>query len=153
SSGRPPSRSISGSSSGPSRGRSVKAVIGFAIAIAIVLGLLLAPAPVVTPPSWSQGVDVFLNVTQRGSKKFGIAHPEFVRGTPGPDEGNFNRAMPEIIGNARRCTSLFTVVANEPPLPNGGDALKKRFGDLAAAGAHGAMQGWVGVTGQRVTVE
>jgi TolB protein len=131
----------------------VKVVVGSVILTALVLGLLLVPAPVLTPPSWSQGVDVFLNVTQGGSKKLGIAIPEFVRGTPGPDEGNFTRVLPEIIGNDLRFSSLFTVVANEPPLPNGGDPLKKRFADLAAAGAHAAMQGWVGVNGQRVTVE
>jgi TolB protein len=131
----------------------VKVVVSALVLTALVLGLLLAPAPILTPPSWSQGVDVFLNVTQGGSKKLGIAIPEFVRGTPGPDEGNFTRVLPEIIGNDLRFSSLFTVVANEPPLPADPEGLKKRFADLAAAGAHAAMQGWVGVAGQRVTVE
>ncbi|HLE43831.1 MAG TPA: Tol-Pal system beta propeller repeat protein TolB [Methylomirabilota bacterium] len=122
------------------------------VACVLVAGLLLVPPPVLTPPSYSQGVDVFLNVTQGGTKKLGIAVPEFVRVSP-QDEGNFARVIPEIIGNDLRFSALFTVVANEPPLPSDPEAVRKRFADLAAAGAHAAMQGFLAVAGQRVTVE
>ncbi|MBI4012464.1 MAG: Tol-Pal system beta propeller repeat protein TolB [Candidatus Rokubacteria bacterium] len=130
----------------------MKRVVACAVVGALVLGLLLVPWPVATPPSYSQGVDVFLNVTQGGSKKLGIAIPEFARVGP-PDEANFSRVIPEIIGNDLRFSALFAVVANEPPLPSNADALKKRFAELAAAGAHAAMQGFLQVAGQRVTVE
>ena len=127
-------------------------VLAVALALAAVVGLLVLPWPVPTPPTYSQGTDVFLNVTQGGSKKLGIAIPEFVRQTP-QDEGNFSRVVPEIIGNDLRFSSLFQVVANEAPLPADAEGLKKRFTDLAAAGAHAAMQGFLSVAGQRVTVE
>jgi TolB protein len=130
----------------------VKVVVAVALVLAVVLGTLLVPVGVVTPPASSQGVDVFLNVTQSGSKKFNIAIPEFVRVTPA-DEGNFSRALPEIIGNDLRFSSLFQVIANEPPLPDDAAALNKRLADFAAAGAHGAMHGYLAVSGQRVTVD
>jgi TolB protein len=118
--------------------------------VLLALALVLLRAPV---PSHSQGVDVFLNVTQGGSKKLGIAIPEFVRTTPAPDDANFARALPEIIGNDLRFSALFSVVANTAPLPSTPEPLKKTFGDLAAAGAHAAVQGLLTVTPQRVTVE
>jgi TolB protein len=131
----------------------VKARVGALLTVVLALGLLLAPWRVLTPPSYSQGVDVFLNVTQGGSKKLGIAIPEFLRVTPGADEGNFARVLPEIIGNDLRFSSLFAVVANESPFPVDADGLKKRLTDLATAGAHAAMQGFVSISGQRLTVE
>jgi TolB protein len=129
----------------------VKRVVGGLI-VALVVVLLLFPSAVLTPPSHSQGVDVFLNVTQGGSKKLGIAIPEFTR-VGGADEGNFGHVIPEIIGNDLRFSALFAVVANDPPLPRDGDPLRQRFTELAAAGAHAAMQGFLAVTGQRVTVD
>ncbi len=131
----------------------MKRVTGSVLLAALVTGLALLAESVLAPPSHSQGVDVFLNVTQGGSKKLGIAVPEFVRARESPDEGNFARVLPEIIGNDLRFSALFTVVANEPPLPANAEALKKKLADLAAAGAHAAMQGVLGLTSQRVTVE
>ncbi len=130
----------------------MKRAAGSLIVTTLVLGLGLFPPSRLTPPSHSQGVDVFLNVTQGGTRKLGIAVPEFARVTP-VDEGNFSRVLPEIIGNDLRFSALFAVVANEPPLPTNADALKQRLGSLAAAGAHAAMQGFLSVSGQRVTVE
>jgi TolB protein len=124
-----------------------------AVAGLLLLFLALALGVVArAPSSHSQGVDVFLNVTQGGSRKLGIAIPEFVRATP-TDEANFSRVLPEIIGNDLRFSALFAVVANEPPLPREGDALRQRLAALASAGAHAAMQGFLGINGQRVTVE
>ena len=85
-------------------------------------------------PSHSQGVEVFLNVTQGGSKKLGIAIPEFTRLTPAPDEGNFARGVPEIIGNDLRFSALFAV-ANTPALPAAQD------GDQAGVRAPPAGRG------------
>jgi TolB protein len=130
----------------------VKVVVAVTLVLIVFLGMLLVPVGVVTPPASSQGVDVFLNVTQSGSKKFNIAIPEFGR-VGQPDSGNFTRVLPEIIGNDLRFSSLFQVVANEPPLPEDGAALQKRLADFAAAGAHGAMHGYLQVAGQRVTVD
>ena len=131
----------------------MKAVVGTALVLVIALGLLLVPVAVLTPPSYSQGVDVFLNATQGGSRKLGIAIPEFMRVSPGADEGNFARVLPEIIGNDLRFSALFTVVANDAALPSDAEGLKKRLTDLASAGAHAAMQGFVAIAGQRVTVD
>jgi TolB protein len=130
----------------------VKRLLGSSLVVVLfVLGWVLSPV-FLARPSYSQGVDVFLNATQGGSKKLGIAIPEFTRVSP-PDEGNFSRVLPEIIGNDLRFSALFAVVANETPLPNNADALKPRLTSLAAAGAHAAMQGFLAVAGQRVTVE
>ena len=118
---------------------------------ALAVGLLVLSAP---PPSQSQGVDVFLNVTQGGTRKLGIAIPEFTRVTPAADEANFARVLPEIIGNDLRFSALFAVSANTSPLPaNNPEALKRAFADFAAAGAHAAMHGFLSLGGQRVTVE
>ena len=103
-------------------------------------------------PLHSQGVEVFLNVTQGGSKKLGIAIPEFTRLTSAPDEGNFARGVPEIIGNDLRFSALFAV-ANTPALPAAQDGIKQEFARLQQAGAHAAMHGLMRIDGQRLTIE
>jgi TolB protein len=106
-----------------------------------------------TPPRLgSQGVEVFLNVTKGGSNKLGIAIPEFTRLNQTPDEGNFARGLPEIIGNDLRFSALFAV-ANTPALPAAPDAIKQEFGKLQQAGAHAAMHGLMRIDGQRLTIE
>ena len=100
----------------------------------------------------SQGVEVFLNVTKGGSAKLGIAIPEFTRLTAAPDDGNFARTVPEIIGNDLRFSSLFAV-ANTPPLPPTPDGIKQEFTRLQQAGAHAAMHGLMKIEGQRLTIE
>ena len=117
------------------------------LAAAFGLALLAAPARL-----GSQGVEVFLNVTQGGTKKLGIAIPEFTRLTSAPDEGNFARGVPEIIGNDLRFSALFAV-ANTPALPAAPDAIKQEFGRLQQAGAHASMHGLMRVDGQRLTIE
>jgi TolB protein len=124
-------------------------VVGLVILlVALALVILRPPAP-----SHSQGVDVFLNVTQGGSKKLGIAIPEFARAPGAADDANFARALPEIIANDLRFSALFTVLANTPPIPADAEGSKNAFKDFAAAGAHAAMQGFLSTTPQRVTVE
>ena len=113
----------------------------------ICLALLATP-----PPLGSQGVEVFLNVTKGGSNKLGIAIPEFTRLNQTPDEGNFARGVPEIIGNDLRFSALFTV-ANTPALPAAQDAVKQEFGRLQQAGAHAVMHGLMRIDGQRLTIE
>jgi len=129
----------------------VKRAFGSVAVVALTLGWILLRAPA---PSHSQGVDVFLNVTQGGAKKLGIAIPQFSPMTPAPDEGGFARVLPEIIGNDLRFSALFSVVANTPPLPpNNPEAIRKAFTEFAASGAHAAMHGLLTLAPQRVTVE
>ncbi len=121
----------------------------------LVLALMAATAfGVFAIPSGlrSQGVEVFLNVTKGGSNKLGIAIPEFTRLNQTPDEGNFARGVPEIIGNDLRFSALFTV-ANTPALPAAQDAIKQEFGRLQQAGAHAVMHGLMRIDGQRLTIE
>jgi TolB protein len=115
--------------------------------LALVIAVLPDP-----PPSHSQGVEVFLNVTQGGSKKLGIAIAEFTRLTAAPDEGNFARGVPEIIGNDLRFSALFAV-ANIPALPAAADGMRQEFTRLQQAGAHAAMHGLMRIDGQRLTTE
>jgi TolB protein len=114
---------------------------------ALALALLSVPQRL-----HSQGVEVFLNVTQGGSKKLGIAIPEFTRLNATPDEGNFARNVPEIIGNDLRFSALFAV-ANTPALPAAQDAMRQEFARLQQAGAHAAMHGLMRIDGQRLTIE
>jgi TolB protein len=129
----------------------VKRILAPLAVLLVALGWVVLRAPT---PSHSQGVDVFLNVTQGGSKKLGIAIPEFSRVTAAQDDGNLARALPEIIGNDLRFSALFSVVVNTPALPPGNaDAIRKAFTEFAASGAHAAMHGLLGLSPQRVTVE
>jgi TolB protein len=121
--------------------------------VALLLGVGLASLVLRAPaPSYSQGVEVFLNVTQGGSKRLGIAIPEFTRVTPAPDEAQLARSLPEIIGNDLRFSALFTV-ANTPPLPGSSDAIRQEFARFQQAGAHAAMHGLMRIDGQRLTIE
>jgi TolB protein len=121
---------------------------------ALLVLVLVGLTWLVIPPArlGSQGVEVFLNVTKGGSNKLGIAIPEFTRTTTAPDEGNFSRAVPEIIGNDLRFSSLFAV-ANTPALPTAQDAIRQEFTRLQQAGAHAAMHGLMKIEGQRLTIE
>ena len=120
-----------------------------AVVLLVGLGLALLAAP---QRLQSQGVEVFLNVTQGGSKKLGIAIPEFTRLTTAPDEGNFARGVPEIVGNDLRFSALFAV-ANTPALPAAQDAIRQEFARLQQAGAHAAMHGLMRIEGPRLTIE
>jgi TolB protein len=128
----------------------MKRLAGSLALLAVAVGALVLRAPA---PSFSQGVDVFLNVTQGGARKLAIAIPEFARAPGAPDEGNLARALPEIMANDLRFSALFSVVANTPPVPSSPEAMKKAFAEFAASGAHAAMQGTLTTTPQRVTVE
>lgn len=119
------------------------------LVVAAVLGTGSWHAPA---PSHSQGADVFLNVTQGGSRKLGLVIPEFVRQTAVPDEGNFARVLPEIIGNDLRFSALFAVL-NAPALPPSDDGIRQEFQRLQQAGAHAALRGLMRIDGQRLTVE
>jgi TolB protein len=125
-------------------GQSIRAIL---LLVGFGLTLLASPRHL-----QSQGVEVFLNVTQGGSKKLGIAIPEFTRLTTAPDEGSFARGVPEIIGNDLRFSALFAV-ANTPALPAAQDAIRQEFARLQQAGAHAAMHGLMRIDGQRLTIE
>ena len=122
---------------------------GLPVVVLLPLLAFVLPAP---RPSHSQGVEVFLNVTQGGSKKLGIAIPEFTRQNAAPDDGNFARGVPEIIGNDLRFSALFAV-ANTPALPATQDGIRQEFTRLQQAGAHAAMHGLMRIDGQRLTIE
>jgi TolB protein len=124
-----------------------RCLLGIALALVVAAGVLRSPGP-----SHSQGVEVFLNVTQGGSKKLGIAIPEFTHQNAVPDEGRLSRTVPEIIGNDLRFSALFAV-ANTPPLPSTSDAIRQEFSRLQQAGAHAAMHGLMRIDGQRLTIE
>jgi TolB protein len=109
----------------------------------VALGALVMSSCVTAPPATPRGAP----------EKLRIAIPELVPRMSGPDEGDLARILTEMVGHGLRFSSLFTVVAGEPPLPSDPAALGKRLADLAAAGTHVAMQGWVAVSGPRVTVE
>lgn len=129
--------------------------LGTSTSLSALLGALVAALLLAVPgprPSSSQGVDVFLNVTKGGSTKLGIALPEFTRTTAAPDEGNFARVLPEIIGNDLRFSSLFAVV-NTGPLPTNVEGIRQEFAKFGASGAHAVMQGLMSVAGQRLNVE
>jgi len=113
------------------------------------LGTLVLHAP---RSSHSQGTDVYLNATKGGSRKLGIAIPEFTPVNSAPDEGNFARLLPDIIANDLRFSAIFTV-ATPPPLPPAPEAVRQEFQTLAQSGAHAAMQGLLTVAGPRATVE
>lgn len=122
--------------------------------IAAAAGLLLAGALLVgARPAGAQAVDVFLNVTQGGTRKLALAIPELSLAPGSPDNARFSRLLPEIVGNDLRFTGLFSVVANDRPLPADSDGLRRRFADYAAAGAHAVVRGLLTLTPQRVTVE
>jgi TolB protein len=123
--------------------------LGFLALALLALAAAVLPDPV---PSHSQGVEVFLNVTQGGTRKLGIAIPEFTRLTAAPDEANFARGVPEIIGNDLRFSALFAV-ANTPALPAAPEGVRQEFTRLQQAGAHAAMHGLMRIDGQRLTIE
>ena len=125
-------------------GQSIRAIV---LLVGFGLTLLASPGHL-----QSQGVEVFLNVTQGGSKKLGIAIPEFTRLTTAPDEASFARGVPEIIGNDLRFSALFAV-ANTPALPAAQDAIRQEFARLQQAGAHAVMHGLMRIDGQRLTIE
>ncbi|HZS34094.1 MAG TPA: Tol-Pal system beta propeller repeat protein TolB [Methylomirabilota bacterium] len=124
-----------------------RALIGGLTLLAAAAVVLRGPAP-----SHSQGVEVFLNVTQGGSRKLGIAIPEFTRVNATPDEANLARVVPEIIGNDLRFSAMFAV-ANTPALPAAPDAIRQEFAKLQQAGAHAALHGLQRLDRQRLTIE
>lgn len=117
-----------------------------------LVGLLVLPGP---RRSDSQGIDVYLNVIAGGSKKLIIAIPTFTRTTASADPADFARRLPEIVGADLTFSALFGVVNPDISLPASDQAAtKKVLADLAAAGAHAALQGTLReVREDRVTVE
>jgi TolB protein len=127
----------------------VKRLFACVTLAALVIGLALATT---FRTAYPQAADVFLNVTQGGSRKLGIAIPEFTRVTAAPDDANLARGVPEIIGNDLRFSALFNVV-NAPVLPPNPEGIRQEFQKFAAAGAHAAMHGLATIGGQRLTIE
>ncbi len=133
------------------RMRPVRSVL---VVLAATLAFAAAAALTGPPPARSQsGADVLLNVTAGGAKRLNIFVPEFTL-RAGPDPGGLARKLPEVAGGDLTFSALFNVVggAAAPPADNA-EALKKTWTDAAAAGAHAALHGLLGVRGDKVEAE
>ena len=130
----------------PGTVRSLAAVVAL---LAIVVGgvALLRPAP-----ARSQSPDVELNVRPGQQKKINIAIPDFTL-AGGTDAQNWAKRLPGITSADLAFTSLFSVVSGTPPLPTGGEDVRPRLAEYAAAGAMQALQGLLTVRNDRFEVE
>jgi TolB protein len=125
------------------------------VALLVLPWLFLAPVVMMTRPSAprAQGVDVFLNVTGGGTKKLGIAIPQFTL-VGGADPGGAAKTLATVSGADLTFSGLFQVLAATGPVPpNNPDALRKLWSDFAAAGAHAGLHGLLTVRGDRLDVE
>jgi TolB protein len=123
--------------------------------LVVVAVLAVAVAGVVTapPPARPQAADVLLNVIASGAKKLNIAIPDFTL-VAGPDPQGLARRLPEVVGDDLTFSQLFSVVAGTSALPaNDPVALRQRWGEFAAAGAHAALHGLVTMRGDRTEAE
>jgi TolB protein len=125
------------------------------VALLVLPWLFLAPVVMMTRPSAprAQGVDVFLNVTGGGTKKLGIAIPQFTL-VGGADPAGAAKTLATVSGADLTFSGLFQVLAATGPVPpNNPDALRKLWSDFAAAGAHAGLHGLLTVRGDRLDVE
>jgi TolB protein len=121
-----------------------------------LLILLVAGGPTPwrsTPPSHGQGVDVYINITDGGTKKLNIAIPDFTV-IAGTDTGGLAKMLASVTGADLTFSGLFSVVAATGSIPaNNPEALKKSWTDFAAAGAHAGVHGLLALRGPRVEGE
>ncbi|MBI1847328.1 MAG: Tol-Pal system beta propeller repeat protein TolB [Candidatus Rokubacteria bacterium] len=125
------------------------------------LGAQGAPAtPQVTPtappsqaPSTGTGRDVWGVITQGGTKKLNIAIPDFAV-VAGADPGGTARLLATVAGTDLNFTGQFSAVSGTAAIPAGNTvALEQAWKDFAAAGAHAALHGLLGVRPDRLEVE
>ena len=121
-----------------------------------LLILLVAVAPMpwqATPPSHGQGVDVYINITDGGTKKLNIAIPDFAV-VAGTDTTGMGTLLASVAGADLTFSGLFSVVAATGSIPpSNPEALKKSWTDFAAAGAHAGVHGLLALRGPRVEGE
>ena len=120
----------------------------------LILLVAVAPTPWRTPPpSHGQGVDVYINITDGGTKKLNIAIPDFTV-IAGTDTGGLATMLASVTGADLTFSGLFSVVAATGSIPaNNPEALKKSWSDFAAAGAHAGVHGLLALRGPRVEGE
>src|SRR5262249_1732535 len=88
-----------------------------------------------------------------GAKRLNIAVPDFTL-VSGPDQHALSKRLPEVVGRDLTFSALFSVVSGMPAPPaNSQAAAKELWGNVAAAGAHGGLQGLLTIKGDRVQVE
>jgi TolB protein len=124
------------------------------IARVVVLPVLALLAPWAQPPApRAQGVDVYINVTGGGARKLNIAIPEFTV-VAGTDGSGAARTLATVAGRDLAFSGLFSVAAAGGVIPaNDPAALQRLWTEFAAAGAHAAVHGLLGIRGQRREVE
>ena len=124
----------------------------FAAAISLLLALLLV-GPWTPAPLLAQGVDVFLNVTGGGTRKLNIAVPDFTV-VAGTDVQGAGKIVSSITAADLRFSGLFSVVSGTSAIPaNDPNALKQAWSEFAAAGAHAALHGLLGLRPDRLEGE
>jgi TolB protein len=98
-------------------------------------------------------VDVFLNVTDGGTRKLNVAVPEFTV-TAGTDTAGVAKQLATVTGDDLTFSQLFSVVAGTGAIPaNNPAALKQAWTEFAAAGAHAGLHGLVTFRAERVETE
>jgi TolB protein len=124
------------------------------VALVAVLPVLALLAPWAEPPApRAQGVDVYINVTGGGTRRLNIAIPEFTV-VAGADGTGAARTLAAVAGRDLAFSALFSVVAAGGAIPASDPvALQRSWTEFAAAGAHAAVHGLLGVRGQRLEAE
>jgi TolB protein len=123
------------------------------LSAALLTCVLLMSWPHSPAPRAQGGVDVFVNVTGGGAKKFNIAIPEFTI-VAGTDTGGLGKQIASITGADLTFSGQFSVVAGTGAIPaNNPAALKQSWTDFAAAGAHAGLHGLLSLRAERLEVE
>jgi TolB protein len=124
------------------------AVLAALVAVVVLAGALSSPRP-----ARSQATDIFVNVLATGAKKLNIVIPHFTV-VGGPDTQGLGKGLSLVTGRDLTFSSLFSVVADVPPIAAGDPAaLRAAFANFAAAGAHAGLQGVLTLRGDRAEIE
>lgn len=120
-----------------------------AVCLAALAGMLSSP-----PPARSQqGADVLLNVLRSGAQKLNVIIPEFTL-VAGTDPQGLAKRLTDITARDLSFTALFAVAMGDPPLPaNDPGAVRKKWADAAATGAHAGLHGLLALRGDRAELE
>src|SRR5262249_8407296 len=97
--------------------------------------------------------DVWMNVTGGGRQKLNIAVPEFTI-VSGTDTAGMGKVLAQVTGADLTFSGLFSVVAGTGAIPANNPALlEQSWKEFAAAGAHAALHGLLGMRGDRLEGE
>jgi TolB protein len=121
--------------------------------LALVLLAALGGALSSPPAARSQAADVLLNVLATGAKKLNIVVPNFAV-VGGADPQGLGRGLAQVTARDLTFSSLFSVVSDIPPIPDGDPAtLRASFANFASAGAHAGLQGILTLRGDRAAID